>query len=261
MIGLEKIRQELSSYDTVPHTLFTGARGTGKTMLSKWIARQRRKELIFLTGNTLTLKKLNNVFLNLKEDDIILIDEIHRTPARVEEDLYQPLNANIFPITTPDGNNYIYRLPRFTLLATTTQTAKISKPLLSRFKLIFHIPEYTTTELAEIIQQQGFSFKDAIKIAKNVITPREAVNLAYRIRNLHLEVSKALEFVGYRNGLNEFERKYLEVLQKVKPQRLSLTSLAFALQLDKEEIYSIEDKLIRRGLIDINSRGRGLKMA
>jgi len=260
IVGLKNIRKELSQYNKIPHTLFTGARGTGKTMLSKWIAKQKNKRFIFLTGNTINQKKLTNIFLKLQEGDVILIDEIHRMTSKVEEVLYQPLNANIFPITTIDGDNYIINLPQFTLLATTTATGSVSKPLLSRFKLIFHIPHYSQNELAQIIQQQGYSAMDSIKIAENVVTPREAFNLAYRIKNLKMKVADALEFMDYKNGFNSFERKYLDLLKNIYPQRLSLTSLTFSLQLDKEEVYALEDKLIQRRLININSRGRGLNI-
>ena len=258
IVGLEKIRKELANYKQYPHILFTGARGTGKTLLSKYIAKQAGKELIFLTGNTITSQKLLKVFLRLQPGDIILIDEIHRMPAKTEEMLYQPLNNNTFPFTTLSGNNYIINLPQFTLIATTTATAKISKPLLSRFKLIFHMPEYSKEQLAQIIEQQGFTEQEALQIAENVIAPREAVNLAFRIKNLGMEVKKALEFLGYQNGLDERERQYLRVLEEVYPQRLSLTALTFALQLDKDEVLSIEDKLIRRKMININTKGRGL---
>jgi len=258
IVGLKNIRKELSYYDNIPHTLFTGARGTGKTMLSKWIANQKNKRLIFLTGNTINQKKLTNIFLKLEEGDIILIDEIHRMPAKVEEVLYQPLNANIFPITTVDGDNYIIKLQQFTLLATTTATGSISKPLLSRFELIFHIPHYSQEELAQIIQQQDYSMVDALKIAENIVTPREAFNLSNRIKKLKMSVKDALEFMDYKDGFNSFERKYLELLRNIHPQRLSLTSLTFSLQLDKEEVYALEDKLVQRRLININSRGRGL---
>jgi hypothetical protein len=40
--------------------------------------------------------------------------------------------------------------------------------------------------------------------------------------------------------------------------KISLTSLSNALQIDKDEVKYVEDKLIRKGLIDIGTKGRFL---
>lgn len=258
LIGLNKIQYELNNLKEIPFILFTGARGTGKTSLAKYIAQIKNKQLYFLTGNTLNQKKLFNTLIKLKEGDIILIDEIHRVKPEVQEILYQPLNDNCLPLTTVTGENVVIELPKFSVLATTTKTSLLSKPLISRFNLIFQIPHYSIKQLAEIIHSKfdNIILEDCLKIANNITTPREAINLAQRVNNFELSIDESLKFIGYEYGLSNFERDYLKVLQCSK--KLSLTSLTFALQLDKDEVYRIEDKLIKKELLNISSKGREL---
>jgi len=258
LVGLTNIKYELNHLKSIPHTLFFGGRGTGKTTLSQYIADLKGKRLTFLTGNTLRLNELLKVFVDVEDGDIILIDEIHGLSPRIEEVLYQPMETGKLYIKDVSGTFQEYQLPKFTLIGTTTKPSMISKPLMSRFQLMFQIPHYNIRELARIIRVNfnKIAIPDALKIAINVVSPREAVNLARRVSSLGDNIIKNLEFVGYKYGLSKAERFYLKIVNQVG--KISLTNLASALQLDGDEVRYIEEKLIRKGYINVSSSGRSL---
>ena len=261
LIGLKDIKYELNHLDGNPHVLFSGPRGSGKTQLARYIAENRKRKLIFVTGNTLKLQELLNIFIQIEEGDVLCIDEIHRLNPRVEEALYSPMEYFRLPIQGVAGGTQEYDLPKFTLIGTTTKSSKLSKPLLSRFQLMYQIPHYTLRELARIVKQEQpqMTIKETLLIAVNIVTPREAINLAYRVSQLGKDVKKNLEFIGYKFGLSKMERFYLKIIHNVGS--LSLNSLVAALQLDKDEVVYIEDKLIRKRLVQIGSKGRSLTFA
>jgi len=182
----------------------------------------------------------------------------HRLSPSVEEVLYQPMETGNLYIKDMSGNFQEYKLPKFTLIGTTTKPSMISKPLMSRFQLMFQIPHYNIRELARIIKVhfKEMSNKDALQIAINIVSPREAVNLARRIVSLGDTVQTSLEFIGYKFGLSKAERFYLKIVHQVG--KISLTNLASALQLDEDEVRYIEEKLIRKGYISVSSKGRSL---
>jgi len=258
LIGLKDIRYELDKLKAVPHILFTGPRGTGKTTLGNYIAETRDKKVKFVTGNTLKKTDVLNLFVNIREGDIILIDEIHRLNPAVEEVLYQPMETGKLPIQDISGNTMEFPLPQFSLIGTTTKSAAISKPLMSRFQITFHIPHYNLRELTRIVlsNYNDMPLRSALQIAGNVVTPREAINLAFRVTQLGDDIEQNLKFIGYKLGVSRLERQYLKVVQNVG--KISLASLVSAMQVDEDEVRFVEDKLIQKRLIQISSRGRTL---
>jgi len=230
----------------------------GKTASAEALAIKRKKNLIILTAHTLTIKEVHTLLMNLKGGEIILIDEIHKLQPKVEEALYLPMERYFLTLQTKSGQNIKIKLPHFTLIGTTTKSSDISKPLISRFQLHFIIPHYSLRNLSRIVKYKfpSLTLKECLKISKKIVTPREALNLAYRVTQLPFDVDKAFEFIGYKNDLSLFERKYLKLLEQ--RVRLSLTSLTFTLQLDKSEVRKIEDKLINLDYLEVKSNGRFL---
>ena len=110
LIGLSNIKYELKCLkEPLSHIIFYGPRGSGKTALSEYIAKSRNKKLTILTGNSLKFNELLNVFINVEEGDIILIDEIHRLIPRVEELLYWPMER--FQVSIQNVSGTIQNYP------------------------------------------------------------------------------------------------------------------------------------------------------
>lgn len=74
------------------HILFYGPPGIGKTTLSYIIARELKGNIRITSGAAITKTgDLAAILTNLKDNDILFIDEIHRLPKPVEEMLYPVL--------------------------------------------------------------------------------------------------------------------------------------------------------------------------
>ena len=258
IIGLSNIKYELDKLEDIPHILLTGARGTGKSTTAKYIANKNNRHLIFVTGNTIKKQDLLNIFVSIEEGNVLLIDEIHRLRPDTEELLYQPMENFQLPLKDVSGKFHLYKLPKFSVIGTTTKIFKISKPLLSRFQLVLKISHYSIKDLAKIIlvNYPQLKRKDAILIASYAVTPREAINLAFRVLNLKTDTNKALQILGYKYGLSKDERFYLKIVYNIG--KISLNSLASSMQLDTDEIKYIEDNLIKKGYIEISNKGRQL---
>ena len=257
IVGVSHIKYELDNLKEIPHILFSGPRGAGKTTLAQYIADKSKNKLIFTTGNTLKKHELLNVLINLNKGDILLVDEIHRLKPEVEEILYQPMELYKLPMRDLTGRFQTFALPQFTVIGTTTKPSLLSKPLISRFRITFQIPHYNLRELSRIITHEyKISKRDSLKVALNVVTPREALNLTYRILQLGNDIEKNLQFIGYKFGLNKSERFYLKIVYNVG--NISLSSLTSALQLDEDEVKYIEDKLLQKRYIQITNKGRVL---
>src|SRR4030043_2204514 len=68
------------------HLLFYGPPGIGKTTLAYIIANELNGEIKVTSGATITKTgDLAAILTNLKDNDVLFIDEVHRIPKPVEE--------------------------------------------------------------------------------------------------------------------------------------------------------------------------------
>ena len=293
-IGQKRIKEELSVYissvkkrnDIFPHTFFIGAPGLGKTTLARIIAYELKRDLKITSGPVLDKTgTLAAVLTNLKEGNILFIDEIHRMSKPCQEILYTAMEDFALDIVIGKGNTgktIRLNLPKFTLIGATNKPSLCLAPLRDRFQLIFKLDYYKDEELRDIIIEVSKSWglkieKDsALKLAKaSKGIPRQALNLIRRLREFVLLNSKfsnkkllkvsSQEFEKFLKlldidewGLTPEDRKCLLTLYKeFNGGPVGVSSLALSVNITPEEFETIyEPALIRLGLIARTKRGR-----
>ncbi len=291
-IGQSRIKKELKIYlssikergEIFPHTLFVGAPGLGKTTLAKIIAYELRRDLKITSGPVLDkVGTLAAVLTNLKEKDLLFIDEIHRMPKPCQEILYTAMEDFALDIVIGKGNagkTIRLSLSPFTLIGATNKPNLCLSPLLDRFQLFFKLDYYSEEELKEIIIKVGKKWnleleeKVALNLAKaSKGIPRQALNILRRLRDFVLVNYKSDKSIKITEkdgeaflklldvddwGLTPEDRRCLLTLYKeFKGGPVGLTSLALSAQITPEEMETIyEPALIRLGLIARTKRGR-----
>ncbi|MCS7279354.1 MAG: Holliday junction branch migration DNA helicase RuvB [Thermodesulfobacteriaceae bacterium] len=295
-IGQTRIKEELKIYlssikkreEIFPHTFFVGAPGLGKTTLAKIIAYELRRDLKITSGPVLDkVGTLAALLTNLKEKDLLFIDEIHRMPKPCQEILYTAMEDFALDIVIGKGNTgktIRLTLPPFTLIGATNKPNLCLSPLTDRFQLVFKLDYYSEEELKEIIikvgKQWNLEIEDEValilaKASKGI--PRQALNILRRFKDfvlLHYKTGKtkgikitSKEGVSFFKlldvddwGLTPEDRRCLLTLYKeFKGGPVGLTSLALSAQITPEEMETIyEPALIRLGLIARTKRGRVL---
>ncbi|MGC9109592.1 MAG: Holliday junction branch migration DNA helicase RuvB [Caldimicrobium sp.] len=291
-IGQKRLKKELEVYISsvrnrkgiFPHTLFIGAPGLGKTTLARIIAFELKKELKITTGPVLDKPgAVAAILTNLKEGEILFIDEIHRMPKPCQEILYSAMED--FALDILIGKNQSAKtlrltLPKFTLIGATNKPNLLLSPLIDRFQLSFKLDYYQEEELKEILimvgNSWGLAFEEevALKLARaSKGIPRQALNLLRRLKEfLHHKYPEAKSLKVTTQDLSEFfklldidewgltpeDRRCLFTLyREFKGGPVGLATLALSSRISPEELESLyEPALIRMGLMARTRRGR-----
>jgi Holliday junction DNA helicase RuvB len=262
------------------HVLLCGPPGLGKTTLAGIIARELGQELHVTSGPAIDKKgDLAGIITQLKEHDILFIDEIHRLNVSVEENLYPAMEDFFFDLVLgagPHARSMKLPLPRFTLIGATTRTGLLSAPLLSRFGIIEKLEYYQPAELQKIVLRSA-SLLDmivdeaaAFEIAsRSRGTPRIANRLLRRTRDyLIVEGADIVDVALARHaldqlgvdptGLDSTDKAYLETLVfKFSGGPTGLTTMAASLSEAPQTLEDVhEPYLLQRGFIQRTPRGR-----
>lgn len=267
------------------HLLFYGPPGLGKTTLTYLIAKEIGSQIKSTSGPAIErVGDLAAILTNLKEGDVLFIDEIHRLNKTVEEILYPALESGSLDIIIgkgPSARTVQLDLSPFTLVAATTKAAMVSAPLRSRFSGgVFRLDFYNQDEIEKIVTRSSRVLgvkidKDATsEIAKRSrSTPRTANYLLKRCRDyaqvhkreLNLSVvGEALDLLKVDDlGLTEVDRLLLEtIIAKFDGGPVGLGTLAASISEDKSTIEEVnEPYLMQLGLIDRTPRGRAATRA
>jgi holliday junction DNA helicase RuvB len=230
--------------EPVPHLLLSGGPGLGKTSLARIIALEMNGRLVEMVGSAVkTPSDMTQHLLQLRPNDVLLLDEVHAIPRRIEETLYPAMEDGVITsvekgfndllkqlnITSGEKSAKTHRLPPFTLVGATTLLGLVSAPLRSRFRQIIELEPYSLTELERIIGHTAAKLdfplptELATEIAKRARgTARTAVSHLYWVRDVVQGdgggatadlVKLAFEMKGIdENGLTKVDREYLQRL-------------------------------------------------
>src|SRR5512136_1541006 len=270
-------RQRLEALD---HVLLYGPPGLGKTTLATVIANEMNVNIRTTSGPIIEKRgDLAAILTNLKKNDILFIDEIHRLHPAIEEILYPAMEDFYIDIMIGEGpgaRSIRMQLPHFTLIGATTRAGLITAPLRARFGIIHRLEFYSHEDLAIIVRQSAeilsiqIDEAGALEIAsRSRGTPRIANRLLRRVRD-YAEVkgdgkitkSIAMDALTMMDvdtyGFDEIDRKLmLTIIEKYNGGPVGVGSLAAAISEDEDAIEDIyEPYLIQIGFLDRTPRGR-----
>ena len=93
IISSNKALYKLIKKKEIPHLFFYGRPGTGKTTLSKIIAKQSGNDFYYMNATSLKIEELRDIFKRYNGtliQPLIFIDEVHRL-SRTQQEVYSQL--------------------------------------------------------------------------------------------------------------------------------------------------------------------------
>jgi Holliday junction DNA helicase RuvB len=222
---------------------------------------------------------LAGLLTNLKQGDVLFIDEIHRMSKTIEEYLYPAMEDYTLDLlidSGPSARSVQVKLNHFTLVGATTRVGLLSGPLRSRFAFTSRLDYYEPFVLEEIILRSGKILN--IKLEKSAAeeialrargTPRVANNLLRWVRDYvqtrkiaildGKAASDALEMLAIDHcGLDEMDKKILSVIiDHHNGGPVGVSTLAVAVGEEPGTISEVyEPYLIMQGFLKRTPRGR-----
>jgi Holliday junction DNA helicase RuvB len=278
---LEQVKVTLESCfatgQQYPSSLFCGGPGCGKSLYCSVIAKELGVEPVTLLGLSMaSVADIHAALLGLKAGGVLILDEVHTLADFGQHILLRALENNEIFIEGGAASRAptMLKLPRFTLLAATTDEYELIEPLRDRFRLIHRLSPLTADDLAVLLQRRaasvGWAVEDrvfSLVSARSRGNPRLAIRLmesvsrtaaaggSRSIEVTHAERTFELEGLDAM-GLYKLDRDYLRILNEAGgPVRLNV--LAARIGAPAQTVVKlVESYLIRCGLVIKDDGGR-----
>jgi holliday junction DNA helicase RuvB len=287
-VGQDKAKEQLaialeaarSRGEALDHVLLFGPPGLGKTTLATIIANELDVGFQQTSGPALQIQgDLTAILTNVRERQVLFLDEIHRLQPVLEEKLYTALEDYKLDIIIgqgPAARTHVMDIKPFTFVAATTRPGLLSSPLRSRFGILLRLEFYSDDDLRFVVERSAevlgvpIDADGAAEIAmRSRGTPRIANRLLRRVRDYaqvrgtgkidRATAEHALKMLEVdAHGFDELDRRLLmTIIEKYDGGPVGLNTLAASLAEEEdalEEVY--EPFLIQRGFLDRTPRGR-----
>lgn len=263
--------------ETLDHVLISGASGTGKTTVAYIIANELGMPIKEYSGPAIkNVQDAIDILCDIKQGDVIFIDEIHALSRKVQEQIYFAAEQFVVDINDPDYGQTRQDLPHFTLIGATTSLGGLEEPCINRFPIQIQLEAYSANDMTNIVksicksQDISISTEEAEIIGgacRNV--PRIANSYVRRINDFALVLNNGMitKDVIYdsfmimgidKHGFNSNDIRYIELLASTN-KAMGIDNISVTAGLDKVTIANqIEPYLMQNGYVMKAARGRRL---
>ncbi|MBN2044073.1 MAG: Holliday junction branch migration DNA helicase RuvB [Anaerolineales bacterium] len=288
LIGQEKIKENLQILidaarhrgEPLDHVLFYGPPGLGKTTMAHILANEMGVNIKVTAGPAIERQgDLAAILSNLREGDVLFIDEIHRLGRAVEEVLYPAMEDFALDIVIgkgPAARSVRLKLPHFSVIGATTRLALVTAPLRARFGAVYRMHFYSQKAMEQIVARAADQFavdaeQDGIReIARRARgTPRVALRLLRRVRDFaqvraggHITADVADHALDLMDvdalGLDDMDRRVLRaIIEKYNCGPVGLNTIAASVHEEQDTIKDVvEPYLLQLGFLERTSQGR-----